>query len=77
MVNDIPGNFKNKYRRTKGLKDNEDEGLACSYCGQGIMTQSHCLICPAWEALREGLDLTTIDGMVTFFRGLVEERKKK
>ena len=46
MVSEIPANFKNKFKK-KG-----DDGLICSYCKQGkIMTQSHCLECPAWGKL--------------------------
>jgi hypothetical protein len=41
MVSDIPGSFKEKFRK-KG------EGLACKYCDESKMeTQSHCLVCPA------------------------------
>ena len=45
VLPDITGNFKNKFRR-KGEK--EDSGLVCKYCEEGeIMSQSHCLVCPA------------------------------
>ena len=75
LVPDIPGNLKNKYRR-KGA-DDSDEGLKCEYCKQGeIMTQSHCMVCPAWAELRMGLDLTDIKDLVKFFRMLLEERTR-
>ena len=38
------------------------------------MTQSHCLKCPALEEMREGLELSNIMDMVTFFRRVLEER---
>ena len=73
MVPEIPGNYKNKYR----VKGTVSDGLACPDCQEGIiMTQSHCLACPAWSGLREGLDLSSIDDMVTFFRKLLVERAK-
>ena len=80
MVKNIPGNFKNKFRlnkKTKNSDDNDDEGLNCSYSRQGIMTQAHCLICPAWAKFRDGVDIDSMDGLVTFFQNLMEEREQK
>ena len=75
MLPDIPGNFKNKFRK-KDCSD-RDSGLVCKYCDAGdIMTQSHCAVCPAWQELRDGLDLTDIRDLVTYFRRLLEERAK-
>ena len=73
MVKEIPGNFKNKYR----VKGTESEGLICPECQeQAIMTQSHCLVCPAWAELRDGLDVSKISDLVVFFRKLLVERAK-
>ena len=75
MVKEIPGYMKNKYK----IKDssNVDSGLICKHCSDGvIMTQSHCMVCPAWEELRVGLDMTDIKDLVMFFRWLLEERAK-
>ena len=73
MVPDIPGNFKNRYR----VKGTTSEGLMCDHCQEGeILTQSHCISCSAWSNLRDGLDLTCITDMVTFFRKLLVERAK-
>ena len=67
MVPEIPGNFKNNFK----------DGLLCSYCQEGqIMTQGHCLDCPAWVELRKGLELTNIADMVVFFRKLMAERAR-
>ena len=75
MVPEIPGNFKNKFRKKEG--DDVDSGLRCKYCTDGvIMTQCHCLSCSAWEELRHGLDLTDIKDLVTFFRKMLAERDK-
>ena len=75
LVKDIPGNFKNKYRR-KGT-DDSDAGLRCEYCNEGeVMTQSHCMVCPAWAELRMGMDLTDIKDLVIFFRRVLEERTR-
>ena len=71
MVPDIPGNFSSKYKKQG------EQGLVCAYCQEGeIMSQSHCLECPAWEDLREGLELSKISDMVKFFRNLLKERAK-
>ena len=44
MVDKIPGNFKNKFR----VKGTTSDGLMCTECLQDeIMTQSHCITCPA------------------------------
>ena len=73
MVPEIPGNFKNKFRG----RGTGSDGLACPYCMQGsVMTQSHCLACPAWSELRGGLDITKIDYLVVFFRKLLVEMAK-
>ena len=71
MVSEIPGNFKRKFKQ-KG-----EEGLMCPYCQEGqIMTQTHCLQCPAWAEQREGLQLNNIEDMVVFFRKLLVERAR-
>ena len=70
MVNDIPANFKQKYK-------NNESGMKCEYCPEGaILSQSHCLECPAWEEIRRGLDLSNIIDMATFFRKLITERER-
>ena len=75
MVNDIPGNFKNKYKNKD--TNSSESGLVCKHCNSGeIMTQSHCMECPAWMELRVGLDLTDIRDLVMFFKKLLEERAK-
>ena len=70
MVPEIPNNFKDKYKK-------KENGLICSYCDEGqVMSQSHCLVCPAWAEQREGLDLTSIVDMASFFRKLLAERER-
>ena len=74
MVEDIPGNFKNKYK---------EKDRVCKFCNEDkILNQSHCVICPAWDHHREGLELTKIEDLVIFFREVLaemdkEEKKKK
>ena len=49
----------------------------CKYCiGGNVMSQLHCVGCPAWSDLREGLDLTNILDMVKFFQKLRIERAR-
>ena len=78
MVEEIPANFKNKFR-TKGK--NSDEGLECKYCQEKVlMDQAHCVVCPAWEDIRQGLDLTSMLDLVKFFQEMlkkIDEKKDK
>ena len=68
MLTEIPANAKNRFKKA---------GLMCTYCKQGkILSQSHCLECPAWDKLRVGLDLTNIMDLVVFFRKLLDERAR-
>ena len=71
MLESIPGNFKNKYKK-------EEDKLKCRDCNMdAIMTQSHCVECTGWVDIKKDLDLTKIDDMVQFFRRLLSERAKK
>ena len=70
MVEQIPGNYKNVYKKNK-------DGLKCSHCQEEIMTQIHCTSCPGMDELREGLDLVNMTDMITFFRRILKERSRK
>ena len=71
MVEDIPGNFKNKFR-TKSRKS--DEGLVCKHCQENVMMdQAHCLVCPAWEDIRQGLDMCNMLDLVQFFQEMLKK----
>ena len=68
------GNFPSKYRK---------DTLNCQFCKHLrddtiVETQNHlCLTCPAFDDIRESLDLASSDqDMVTFF-GVVTERQMK
>ena len=72
MVDEIKGNFKDKYKRNGG-----EEALQCQDCDCGqVQTQSHCLVCPGWEDIRTDLKLDQIDDLVKFFQRLLAERSK-
>ena len=72
LVNEIKGNFKCKYTRQGGeavlVRDNYD------LCKNE--TQTHCLMCPKLEDIRQGLDFSTIKDIATFFQPLIVERVK-
>ena len=68
MVDKIPGNFKNRYKYS-------EEGLNCSDC-KVEMTQDHCSICPARADMREGLDMSSLDDAVIYFRRYLTLKKK-
>ena len=69
MVDNIPGNFKNKYKYN-------EEGLNCSEC-KVEFTQYHRTIFPARSKLREGLNMNSIDDVVTYFRRYLMTEKKE
>ena len=70
MLENIPGNFKNKFR-------NQREKLVCRHCQmEEVMTQSHCLECTAWVDIKKDLDMTKIEDLVKFFQRLLVERAK-
>ena len=70
MLENIPGNFKNKYKK-------DEEKLKCQHCDLSeVMTQSHCVQYTAWIDLKKDLDLTKIDDLVKFFQRLLLERAK-
>ena len=70
MVDEIPANFKNKYK-------NDSQALICKYCSSGdILSQTHCLVCPAWQDLRVGLDLSEIKDLTKYFKEMLLERTK-
>ena len=72
MIPEIKGNFKDRYRRKGG-----EEALKCQECYTGeIESQSHCLVCPRWDTIRNGLELHKLDDMVIFFQKLLVERLK-
>ena len=69
MVKEIPANFKNKYK---------EEDRMCKFCDEEkTLNQSHCLVCPAWEHQREGLELDNIEDLVIFFREILSEMEKE
>ena len=71
MLPGIPGNFENKFKNT-------EEGLICKYCQENtLMDQAHCLVCKAWEKLRECLDLTNILDLVKFFQLMLAQMERK
>ena len=70
MVQDIKGNFKDKFRRKGG-----EEALSCKVCGD-IESQSHCVVCPQWQDIRSGLDVDKLSDLVIFFQKLLMERNK-
>ena len=75
MVDDIPANFKNKFR-TKGK--NSDEGLECKHCQEKVlMDQAHCVVCPAWADIRQGLDMTNMLDLVKFFQEMLKKMDEK
>ena len=66
----VKDNFKNMYKkRTNGLK--------CDSCLTQVETQAHVLTCPAYNKLREGLQLDKQDDLVKYYREVLMARDKK
>jgi hypothetical protein len=73
MVQEIRGNYKDKYRRKGG-----EAAVLCPECpAQEMEAQSHCIVCPRWEDICFGMELTRIDDMVVYFQKLLMERMKE
>ena len=70
-------NFRNKYWTLGRGQEDEDPGLMCDDCGQSHDSQSHCVICPAWQAARDRLDLTCIEDLVLYFQRVLKGREVK
>ena len=58
------------------FKNNKD-GLKCRHSEEDVITQIHCVSCPGFKELREGLDLTCMADMVVYFRRVMVERSRK
>ena len=72
MVNEIRGNYKDKYRRIGG-----EGALICQDCPDGVtQTQSHCLVCPKWKQFRSDLELSNMPDLVKYFQRMLLERSK-
>ena len=40
-------------------------------------TQSHLIICPQYQHLRQGLDMYRLEDMIKYFQAVLKERDKK
>ena len=68
MVKNIKMNYKNSHKNN----------LACEQCASGENeTQCHALTCPGWQEQRAGLDLSSLEDMVTFFSRVLEDKDRK
>ena len=67
MMIDLKGNDKND-------KTYKAEKLRCDACKNDIETQSHVLVCPAYDELREGLVIENVDDQVKYFRKVLKKR---
>ena len=49
MLESFKDNYRTKYRTLGRGEEDRDPALACGDCGQSRDSQSHCLVCPAWQ----------------------------
>ena len=64
MLETFKDNYRTKYRTLGRGEEDRDPGLLCGDCGESQDSQSHCLLCPAWQEARERLDLDCIGDLL-------------
>ena len=77
LVETFRDNFRSKYRTLPRGQEEDDPGLQCEDCEESRDTQAHCLVCPAWQVAREGLNLAFMEDMVIYFRKVLEGREER
>ena len=65
MVEGFRANYKNRYN---GMS------LNCPGCQETYDSQSHAMVCTAYEDLRDGLDMAKDLDLVQFFKRVMERR---
>ena len=67
-MNEIKGNFKNdtKYKNS---------GVMCVACGMAEEVNSHVMVCPEYEDLRQGRDFSKNQDLVSYFRKVMTRRE--
>jgi hypothetical protein len=68
MVEGFRGSFQNMHRNTS---------LDCVGCGREVDYQAHSMECPAYDDLREGLDMEKDQDLVTYFRKVMDRRSEE
>ena len=77
MLETFKDNYRTKYRTLGRGEEDRDPGLLCGDCGESRDSQSHCLLCPAWQEARDRLDLSCISDMVIFYQRVLKGRDQK
>ena len=77
MLDTFKDNFRTKYWTLGRGEEDMDLGLLCDDCGQSRNSQSHCVICPAWQEARDRLDLTCREDLVLYFQLVLRGREQK
>ena len=77
MLETFKDNYRTKYRTLGRGEEDRDPGLLCGDCGESRDSQSHCLLCPAWQETRQGLDLDCIGDVVIYFQRVLRGREEK
>ena len=67
MVDNIPGNFQNKFNAIKSM---------CNFCKVTI-TQYHVMTCKGRLEMRKDLDLSNLDDLVEYFNRYLEDINTK
>ena len=68
-MNGMKANFKQHQR-------NREEDFLCVACGLEEEVNSHVMVCGEYEDLRIDKDLSSCDGLVMYFREVMERRMR-
>ena len=68
LVEGFKGNFKNLYKNSN---------LNCVGCGQEVDDQAHATQYPAYDDLREGINLQHDRDLVVYFRKVMQRRNEE
>ena len=68
LVEGFKGNFKNRYKEST---------TNCEGCDQEVDDQAHAILCPAYDDLREGMDMHCDRDLVEYFRRIMKRRNQE
>ena len=76
--------FEKDERACPACSEVSSAATARKDCGVGVVTveveeetQSHLIICPQYQHLRQGLDMYRLEDMIKYFQAVLKERDKK
>ena len=79
---DVRSIFRIRTNMVEGFRDNfhnmhKNTSLNCVGCGVEVDDQAHSMQCPAYDDLREGLDMGKDQDLIEFFRKVMDRRSEE